>query len=85
MYHIHTPLIGIYNPRYVVYKPYVLLLLLLSMLYLCVRDVMDVVFSVCIVTHGAACARTWEVFRHADVVCLCLVCILWQLSMLHSE
>ena len=23
-------------------------------------------------------------FRHADVVCLCLVCILWQFSMLHS-
>ena len=21
-------------------------------------------------------------FRHADVVCLCLVCILWQFSML---
>ena len=26
---VYTPLIGIYNPRYVVYKPYVLLLLLL--------------------------------------------------------
>ena len=23
-------------------------------------------------------------FRHADVVCLCLVCILWQFSMLHD-
>ena len=23
--------------------------------------------------------------RHADVVCLCLVCILWQFSMLRSE
>ena len=22
-------------------------------------------------------------FRHADVVCLCLVCILWKFSMLH--
>ena len=32
-----------------------------SMLYICVRDVMDVVFSVCIVRHGAACARAWEV------------------------
>ena len=41
---------------------------------------------VCIVTRGAVCARVWEVsvFRHADVVCLCLVCILWQFSMLHS-
>ena len=24
------------------------------------------------------------VFRHADVVCLCLMCILWQFSMLRS-
>ena len=23
-------------------------------------------------------------FRHADVVCLCLVCILWQFSILRS-
>ena len=48
------------------------------MLYACVGDVMDVVFSVCIVRHRAVGARIWEVgvFRHADVVCLCLVCIL---------
>ena len=40
---------------------------------------------VCIVTRGAVGARVWEVrvFRHADVVCLCLVYILWQFSMLH--
>ena len=31
------------------------------MLYVCVRSVMDVVFSVCIVTHGAVSARVWEV------------------------
>ena len=56
------------------------------MLYVCVRDVMDVVFSVCIVMRGAVGDRVWEVwvFRHAGVVCLCLVCILWQFSMLHS-
>ena len=41
------------------------------MLCVCIRGVMDVVFSVCIVTRGA-------------VVCLCLVCILWQFSVLHS-
>ena len=35
------------------------------MWYVCVRGVMDVVFSVCIVTCGAVGAR------HADVVCLC--------------
>ena len=52
------------------------------MLYVCVGDVMDVVFSVCILTRGAVGARVWDVlvFRHADVVCLCLVCILWQCS-----
>ena len=46
------------------------------MLYVCVGDVMDVVFSVCIVRHGAVGARVCEmwVFRHADVVCLWLVC-----------
>ena len=31
------------------------------MLYVCVRGVMDVVFSVCIVTRGAVCACVWEV------------------------
>ena len=31
------------------------------MLYVCIRSVMDVVFSVCIVTHGAVGARVWEV------------------------
>ena len=31
------------------------------MFYVCVRDVMDVVFSVCIVRHGAVGARVWEV------------------------
>ena len=56
------------------------------MLYVCVMGVMDVVFSVCIVTRGAVGVRVWDVwvFRHADVVSMCLVCILWQFSMLHS-
>ena len=31
------------------------------MLYVCVRGVMDGVFSVCIVTRGAVGARVWEV------------------------
>ena len=47
-------------------------------------DVMDVVFAVCIVMRGAVGAGVREVCRHADVVCLCLVCILWQFSMLRS-
>ena len=56
------------------------------MLCVCVGDVMDIVFSACIVRRGAVGARVWGVwvFRHADVVCLCLVCILWQFSMLRS-
>ena len=47
------------------------------MLCVCVGDVMDVVFSVCIVRHGAVGGRVCEVcvFRHADV-CLCLGCIM---------
>ena len=56
------------------------------MLYVCVRDMMDIMFSVCIVMRGAVGAHVWEgcVFCHANVVCLCLVCILWQFSMMHS-
>ena len=52
------------------------------MLYVCVRGVMDVVFYICIVMHGDVGACVWEV-HHACVVCLYLVCILWQFSMLH--
>ena len=31
------------------------------MAHVCVRGVMDVVFSVCIVMHGAVGIRVWEV------------------------
>ena len=31
------------------------------MLYVCLRGVMDVMFSVCIVTRGAVGARVWKV------------------------
>ena len=31
------------------------------MLYVCIRDVKDVVFTVCIVTREAIGARVWEV------------------------
>ena len=50
------------------------------MLCVCVGDVMDVVFSVCLVRRGAVGACVWEVlvFGHAYVVCMCLVGILWQ-------
>ena len=42
------------------------------MLYVCVNGVMDVVFSVGIVTRGAVGTPIWEVcvFCHADVACL---------------
>ena len=50
------------------------------MLYVCVGD--DGCF-VGIVSRGAVGASVkWEC-RHADV-CLCLVCILWQSSLLRS-
>ena len=58
-------------------------ILLWSLVARCLETI-DV--SVCIVTCGAVGDSVWEVgvFRHADVVCLCLVCILWQFSMLCS-
>ena len=31
------------------------------MLYVCVRDVVDAMFSICIVMRGAVGARVWEV------------------------
>ena len=42
--------------------------------------------SVCIVMRGSVGASVWEVrvFRHAYVVCWCLMCILWQFPMLRS-
>ena len=45
------------------------------MVYVSVRDV---VFYVCIVRSGDVGARVRKVlvFRHAYVVCLCLVCIM---------
>ena len=54
------------------------------MLCVCVGDVMDGVFSVCIVKRGVKGARVWEVwvFRHAEVACLCLVCSMLQYSTL---
>ena len=53
------------------------------MLCVWVGDVMNVVFSVFIVRRGAVGAHVC-VFRHANVICLCLVCILCQFSMLRS-
>ena len=46
------------------------------MLCVCVGDVMDVVFSVCIVRRGAVGACVWGVcmFCHADVVYVCVLC-----------
>ena len=45
------------------------------MLYVCVRGVMDVVFSVCIVTRGAVGARVWEVLSVGmQMLCVCVLC-----------
>ena len=56
------------------------------MLYVCVRDVMDV-FSVCIVTRETVGARVWEVcvFRHEYVVCVfCASCGSSKCCILHK-
>ena len=48
------------------------------MWYVCVMgvmDVMDVVFSVCIMTHGAVCARVWELWK-CFVMQMLYVCVL---------
>ena len=44
------------------------------MVYVCVRGVMDVVFSVCIVRHGDVSARVWEV--RVFVIQMLYVCVL---------
>ena len=53
-----------------------------SMLYVCVRGVMDVVFPVCIVTRGG-----WAMYGKYECVVMQMVhvclCILWQFSILH--
>ena len=59
------------------------------MLYVCVRYIMAVVFSICIVTRGAVGGRVWEVSVSSCICCMfvsCVhpVCILWQFPMLNS-
>ena len=54
------------------------------MLYVCVRDVMDVVFYVCIVTRGFVGARVWEVLMFCHVVCLCASSGRSQCCILHD-
>ena len=57
------------------------------MLYVCVREVMDVVFSVCIVTRGAVGARVWKyecfVMQLLYVCVLCASCGSSQCCILH--
>ena len=57
------------------------------MLYVCVRDVMDIVFSVCIVMCGAvgACDGKYECFVMQMYVCvLCASCGSSQCCILHD-
>ena len=45
------------------------------MLYVCIKDVMDVVFCVCIVRRGAAGARVWEVCVFVmKILYVCVLC-----------
>ena len=66
------------------------------MVCVCVGDVMDVV-CLCMGCDGCCVfclyCKAWSCrcscmgsvnVRHVDVVCLCLVCLLWQFSMLRS-
>ena len=55
-----------------------------SMLCVCVVDVMDLVFYVCILRRGAVGARSVSFSAYRCFFCLGLVCILWQFSMLRS-
>ena len=58
------------------------------MLCVCVGDVMDVVFSVCIVRRGAVGARVWEcecfVMQMLYVCVLCVSCGSSQCCVLHD-
>ena len=56
------------------------------MLCVCVGNVMDVVFSVCIVTHGAVGARVLECFvmQMLYVCVLCASCSSSQCCVLHD-
>ena len=56
------------------------------MKYVCLGDVMDVLFSIRIVRCGAAGVRVLEVcvFRQADLVCLCVSCGSPQCCVLHD-
>ena len=57
---------------------------ILIILYVCVRDVIDV-FSDCIVTHGAVLMYgKYECLVIQMLYVLGLVCIMWQFAMLRS-
>ena len=56
------------------------------MLYVCVRDAIDVVFYVCIVTRGAVGAGKYECFvmQMLYVCVLCASCDSYQCYILHA-
>ena len=56
------------------------------MLYVCVRGVMDVVFSVCIVTHGAVGAGVrMESMNVSSCICCMLVSYVHHVAVLNAE
>ena len=54
------------------------------MLCVCVGDVMDVVFSVCIVRRGAVGARVWGVFRVSSCRCCMFVSCVHPVAVLNA-
>ena len=54
------------------------------MLYVCVRGVMNVVFSVCIVTRGAVGARVWEVLSVSSCRCCMFVSCVHSVAVLNA-
>ena len=56
------------------------------MVYVCARGVMDIVFSVCIMTRRTACARAYECFvmQMLYVCILCASCDSSQCCIVHD-
>ena len=55
------------------------------MLYVSVRGVMDVMFSVYIVRRGAVCARVWESMSVSSCICCMFVYCVPSVAVLNAE
>ena len=54
------------------------------MVYVCVRDVMDVVFYVCIVRRGAVCASVCEGLSVSSCICCMFVSCVHPVAVLST-